>query len=225
MPIVKIATVGGLSTDNSNVTTAGIDTSGADGLIYACAHQNATTIAPTDSKGNSITAKTTRYLVSTKQGIDFYFLIGSPTVGTSHTATLSTATKYPGLGFMAFSGMAASSALDQTNGATATAAASLATGSITPSEDGTVVITASSGYNATRVMDGSSPFDVESIRLATTSNAYGISVDEEIQTTATARNCTWTPQASTDIAAIIASFKAAAAGVGSILPHMMHMAA
>jgi len=118
------------STNNNSATTGSVDTTGATFIVIECNHDNASAVAPTDSKGNTWTAHT-RYK-SSAPGTQFYSCV-NPTVGSGHTFTLSSTSNYPSLGVIGFS-TATDAAIDQQNGATTTGSSTLASGSITPSK-------------------------------------------------------------------------------------------
>ena len=112
----------------------------------------------------------------------------------------------------AFSGAAAASALDQQNGAVGTGT-SLATGSVTPSEDNELVVSGVSiadGSSGTYAVD--SGLTITDQILASAGNFEGGGLAYIIQTSAGAVNPTWSWTGSVNSAAVIATFKAAAAG-------------
>lgn len=202
------------SANNTNVTTSGIDTTGAN-LIVLClgGYFTGSAIAtPTDSKGNTWTPLTAR----TPGGgsmIRFWYCY-NPTVGTGHTFSTSQAGTYPTLAAEAWSG-AASSPFDQENGSTGNGITKT-TGSITPTQDNELLIFAASnnngGSNAESASGGETITETQDI--VTTANAIGFAVGYIVQTTATSEDITFTGSGSTDRAAEIASFKMATGGGG-----------
>ena len=127
------------SVGGNTVTTAGIDTTGANLLVAAVAGYSAVTLpVPTDSRGSTITGRTVRSGGSARmQQSD-----GAPaSVGAGHTATEATSAAYPTLAFAAFAG-AAASPLDQQSGTGGTGVTSLQPGSITPSVPGCLFLAA-----------------------------------------------------------------------------------
>jgi len=186
----------------ADVTTTGIDTTGANLLIIALACDDAYNTTPTDSKGNTWTQ-----LTSYTQGnvrVRVWFSIPT-SVGTSHT--FSASGSIIGTIFAhAFSGVVQTSPNDQQNGANSFNT-SLATGSITPVENGELLFTVY-GINGVGV-----PISIDSSFTEThevdfnSGVSYGGATAYLIQTTAAAINPTWTRTNSNGQAATIISFK------------------
>jgi len=208
MAVALVSNVGATGTADT-VTTGAIDTTGANFLVISVAVDSGATPTISDSKSNTWTALTSSAL--TVKTIIYY--VANPTVGTSHTFSNTASQNYCSIRAAAFSGVATTTPADQQNGATGTGASTLATGSITPSENNELVI-AALGFNS----DGGT-ISIGSSLTITNSNAfgsgnnYGGSMAYIIQTTAEAVNPTWTRGTGTGaMAARIASFKAAASG-------------
>jgi len=190
MAFAQISNAGKLSTDTNTAVTASIDTTGAALLVAFVAHDKGSAVAPTDSKSNTWTAGTA-YETAGSMRVQMYYVI-APTVGSGHTFTLASTGNLPGIGVVAYSVGNAPAVYDQVNGAPSNSALTLATGSITPGAANAVLLTAMTHVTISTAFDCDSPFAAEDISLPTTANAYGIGVSDEIQTTATARNPTWT---------------------------------
>ena len=188
----------------SNITTAAVDTTGADLLIIGLACDDAYATAPTDSKWNTWTQGTSY----TQWNVRVRLYYSTPTsVGASHT--FSSAWAIIGVLFMlAFSGGLQASPLDQQSGANSFNT-SLACWSITPTENNELIISVY-WINATGV-----PISVNEWMTEVYEDdfdswvAYGGAIAYKIQTSATAINPTWTRTSSNWQAATVASFKLA----------------
>lgn len=189
-------------------TTGSIDTSGANLLVIALSwYHSGTEPTVSDSKSNTWSGLLKSNTAFTASKI--YYCQGG-TVGSGHTFTASGTGSYSSMCVLAFSG-AAVTPFDQQNGATATADVTLATGSITPTENDEVVIAALSHENNS---SGAVSIDggFTAYKQAYSAGAgEGCGIAYLIQTTATAANPTWNITNSSHLSARIASFKAAAA--------------
>lgn len=196
-------------------TTTGIDTTGANLIVIITAHYHETGRGPvtvSDSKGNTWTALTT--YVAGDPGCKVQpFYSASPTVGTGHTFTASTAAgaTYHVIAVAAFSG-AHATPYDTINGASSAGATSLAAGSITPSQDNCLVI-CGMGYEDSTAASVDSGMSATNT-IASTANNEGCGLAYKIQTTAAAINPTWSWTNSVACASAVFSFKAAAGGGG-----------
>jgi hypothetical protein len=164
-----------------------------------------------DSNGNSYTDLTARN--STTRGIQIHYVL-NPTVGASDTATATTSVGYPAVWCGNYSGAHASSSFDQQNGAVdnGTFLTSISTGSVTPGENNELVIAAQTHSSVA----GTIPTGYTSRYAGSAdANSVGLQVGEQIQTTATATNPSFTNSPnSLQLAAVIATFKEAAAATG-----------
>lgn len=219
MAIALVANVA--SATNSGGTTSGaIDTTGAN-LLVAVVSDYKATAAPafTDSKGNTWTGLTAQQNSSQLSRGRIYYAV-NPVVGSGHTFTYAATSIFASIYVAAFSGADTASPFDQENGAQNDGAASLATGSVTPSEANELVV---AGFGAT---DGG-PFGINGGFTITDQLAYsggnyfGGALAYLIQTSAAAANPTWTPAANAPMVAVIATFKASAGG-GVVVPVMVH---
>lgn len=199
----------------SGGTTSSVDTSGADFLVVVVNYHSSFTGATplSDSKGNSWTLMRTE--VASPDTVRVYWCTPGSNVGTGHT--FSTTTGFSNIFAYAFSGSrTASSPADQQNGGNANAA-SVASGSITPSANDCLVIAAYGGFNpgaAPTITTGGSGFTTPTgFSIATGTSEAGASA-YKIQTTASAENTTWTSTSSVWSAAIIVSFLPPAAAGG-----------
>lgn len=201
MSIAYIAST--IATGNSSGgTTSAIDTTGANLIVLAVSYFSATTIS--DSYGNTWTALSP----STAAGgnpVEQLFYCPLPIVGSGHTFT---ALSYPAIYVLAVSG-ASATPLDQQNGATGSAT-SLQPGSITPTQNGCLIVTGIGG-NPFASGSISGAFSALTADLTPGVNEGGGGA-YEMQPTAVAVNPTWSWTGSGSSAAVIASFLPAAGG-------------
>lgn len=217
MAYAVVASTSAGSANTSSVTTAGIDTTGANLLVLVATTYAGGGPTPTDSKGNTWTPLTRRGAGDAE--IQLWYC-ASPVVGSGHTFTLSGSTIYPALAVLAVSG-AAASPLDQQNGQVANAGATCSPGSVTPTEDDELVVSGYSGYSQA-ISSIDSGFTLAA-SVAYNGNFLTTGVAYLIQTSAAAANPTWTLSGSNFNVAAIASFKVAAAGGASIVPLAQHL--
>jgi hypothetical protein len=134
--IAYLTSVGAGSSDNSTVATGAIDTTGATLLIAAVTAQYGPGTV-VDSKGNTwhqLTTKTDYYSLA------LYWCVPS-SVGAGHTFSASGG-NYPSLWVAAFSGTHATAPFDAESGATPGSGTAASPGSITPSLDGCLLVSA-----------------------------------------------------------------------------------
>lgn len=166
-------------------TTASEDTTGANLLtmpLYSFAGGSGEGII-SDSKSNSWANRTT-YMSEGFPRITMYDVVGTPTVGTSHSFTNTSIGIYPSLFPFAWSG-AADDPFDQESGNTGSSGVSAQPGSLTPSVNGCLLI-------ATLYVDGA-------LGAVTPPSGWDYIVDEStirymawlIQGTAAAVNPLW----------------------------------
>lgn len=205
-PTVVAHTIAGAVSPGNSVTTSGITTTGANLIVISCAWYTAATFEVTisDSNGNTWTALTGSSANNYRSRI--YYCV-SPVVGSGHTFTASGTGTAPSISVQAWSGMSTSSPFDQQNGATTPSTSSLATGSITPSQANTVVITAAAWDGSRNYSSLSGGFTTTDNISDLASNHAGGAMGYLILTSATPTNPTWTVSGSTVICARIASFK------------------
>lgn len=202
------------SSSSSPVTTSPIDTTGATLLVVAVACGSTGPSTITDSKGNQYLCMAPVAYNSGPNFVELYYC-NNPIVGTGHTFTATSSPlgrAFPSIGALAFSGVAESAA-DVFSWADAASVSSVQPGSVTPSANGELIITAAHGWLATglSVDSGFTAFTAGS-----TANNYALGLAYLIQTTAAPIDPTWTLSASETypIASIIA-FKPSASGGGS----------
>ncbi len=199
------------TSNNNDITSSAIDTSGASLLVLGCHDFDTAALSViTDSKSNTWVPRTS-YLNTGLERITLFYAQGSITVGSGHTFTATRTLAYPSIYAASFSGVHATP-YDTENGAASLSAAGFAPGSITPSEDNcliiSAVVTGSAGTAAPyTVGSGMTLLD----ELGANSGGWGGGMAYKIQTSTAAINPTWSYTDTQRAAATIASFKAAAA--------------
>lgn len=170
-------------------TSSGINTTGADCLlVFIARYSTAPTF--TDNKGNTFTPHTEANFVG-----DFYgrfYICLAPAVGTGHTFTLAGTAGANHALVIALSGVKQTSPIDNQVGGGFVTSSPVATGSLTPSVDGCILVACGANYN----VDG----DFTAINSGFTllhhgpgdygNHGYGLAY--KIQTTAGAENANWT---------------------------------
>lgn len=208
--VATMAAAGAVDT-TTPVNTGTGDTTGADFVFFGVARESGAT--PTDSKGNSLTPLT-RYNGAGVAGIQLHCADGSPTVGTGHYGTVGTATNQgANIGGGAFSGIASPS-FDGENGSGGSTASPRTTGSLTPSEDGCLVIAAMGTYGAFSAgAYGGTPISIQT-QFEVSAFPDGLAIAWEIQAGATARNqsFSWAGGYGNETNVTIAAFKPAGGG-------------
>jgi len=193
--------------NNKTILVAPQNTTGANFLaLVICGHNNAVTI--TDTYSNVYTLAGSHY---NSVGDSCYIMYNSnPTVGINHNVSISAGSNLIEgcAGLLACSGVA-SSPMDQYNGNNGgTDVAFTNTGNITPSQNGSLIISAagfySQGYN-----NSSAVFTTNEKNVAYVSNQMlAAAMSYYIQPTATALNCNWgANSAVVDFTSVIVDFK------------------
>ncbi len=203
------------STGGAYITTAAINTTGADLIVVAGVQGASIANVVTDSKGNTWTPLTVRTGGTSK--LRLYYCL-NPTVGTGHTFSFNGGvTDYQSMAVAAFSGAKTTLAFDVENGAITAGASSLQPGSVTPSENGELVIFAIGGGPASSLACDTGTLTDEGVWSS--GAHYAVGLRYEIQTTATAVNPTWSWAGSVDAEAAIATFKSIpGGGVAGLVP-------
>lgn len=207
MAIALVTSVAAQSLIGLTVTTAGVDTTGANG-IFCVTSQYLNSQAPTDSKSNTYTLVAV-YGSTFKVSIYACF---SPSVGSSHTFTLTfVGTTYPAIAAMAFSGLLTSSGQDgSATGQADQTVDNIQPGSITASA-ADVFITGFS-YNATPAPSINSSFVIPSGLTLPTSAGAALGIGAAYKFSSGAENPTWSTGASDLRSVIMAAFKPSAGG-------------
>lgn len=195
-------------------TTSSVDSTGGNIVIVAVAsYQSSAAPTVSDSKGNTYTALTEQVAAGSHRVQLFY--AANATVGSGHTFTVTGSTTYSSISVNVFSGAKTTSPFDVQNGANG-GATSLATGSVTPSENDEVVVAGIALDSAPSSLTINSGFSTPSVAYFAGGSAYGVGSAYIIQTTAGATNPTWSWTGSSGQAAAIATFKVATGGSGVV---------
>lgn len=193
------------------VTSAGIDTTGATILAFGLISYGAAT-EPTvsDSKGNTWTQRTAYTDGVTRTRV---YYAANPTVGSGHTFTATGTGSFSAVAVSAHDGIATTTPYDVENGGSFSSGTTGSTGSVTPSEDGELLV-AVWGYAANGQPTGVSVDNSFTVmgQASNTGNSFGVAHAYLYQTPAAAVNpaASWT--GSTSGSAAIATFKAAGGG-------------
>lgn len=193
---------------NGGTTATSFDTTGKTVIVLGVSYQNEVAPTVSDNKGNSYTLVQTQ-TSGLGPGIRLY-KCEAPSVGSGHTFTATASGGYVSIGVLAAE---SAGVADGDNGANTGGATSLATGSVTPTADGDLFVTArtlDSGAAAGLAID--SGFTIQGSVAFSGGNYYGVAIAYEIQSgSGAAENPTWSQTASTRIAAAIVAFLASAA--------------
>lgn len=192
-------------TTSNGGTTSAIDTSGCDILFVAVSsYQGATAPTLSDSKSNSWTGLTLQE-VSGNNRIRLFYCV-APSVGSGHTFTLTGTACYGSVAVAGFSGGKQTSPFDVEAG-TNTVGTSITPGSVTPSEDNEIVISAitTNGGNNPSIDGGFTRVGYVDVSGG---NYFGVAIGFLVQTSAAAANPTWSWSGSNTCAGTNATFKA-----------------
>lgn len=211
MAFTLIDSVIARGTNGNDVTTAAIDTTGANLIVIAGACGDPGSVI-TDSKGNTWTPLTEQTGTSDIKARLFYAF--NPTVGSGHTFTNTQAGDWPSIAVAAYSG-AATSPFDDENGTPGSVDPSVETGQVDPTTDGQLIVTSISHLVA--INDQFSIDDgftlLHQVELVS-GQGLGLAFAHKIQVTAAAENPTWSWASGSGNAypAVIATFKSGEAG-------------
>lgn len=213
-----IAHVSAGSSGGGDVTTAAIDTTGANLIIVHVARYDPVGIETTyrvdDNKSNTYTDRTEHKTSVVASRISDVL---SPTVGSGHTFTvtgISGGNSFPTINVLAFSG--ATTGYDIDTGATATSASTLNTGSLAAAENDMLFVTGLVfGDNSAGAVSVDSSFNIQDSVAYSAGNHLGGSIAYLIQTSAGTVNPQWNVANTTaDLAASIADYKDTPSGGG-----------
>lgn len=205
MAISVVATGWGVET----ATSPAIDSSGSNLLLVQIALGAAAYTATSDSKTNPYTNTTKYGGTSSFHGWHAYCAEADiVAVGSSHTAT--NALGYQRIGLIAVSG-AAAAPFYQESGNDAASSTSIQPGSITPSEDGCLLVSTLNGY-------GGGVITPPSGWTVVGNETGGAAVAYLIQSTAAAVNPTWATASATHLVATMTVWKPAAGGGDTTAP-------
>jgi hypothetical protein len=189
-----------------NGTTPAINTTGANLLTIKMVEFGASPPAPTDSLSNTWT-KCGAEAISGNSHAQIYYAKNA-TVGAAQTFTVAGGS-FPSLFAASWSGVDTSAPCDQTGTGTVTGGQDTVLSSVTPSQNNELIITVLSN-NSSDNPTVDSGFTKQDTQLSTSNE--GVAWAYLIQGTAAAVAPTWHTAGSSNQAACIATFKAAAAG-------------
>lgn len=184
------------STNSNTVTTATFDSTGADLLVVWMAYYTGGgTPTLSDSKSNTWNLTTAR--IGNSAGGKFGYIYTGATFGTSHTLTATGTGVYPVICASWFSGSLTSATPFEAESAGGTipsgVAQTLQPGSLTPSADNFLMVTGI-GTNPkpdSAVYTIGDSFTISNQKPAVGGQSIAGALAHQIQTTATARNPTW----------------------------------
>jgi hypothetical protein len=204
------AKAGGLN----SATTSGVDTTTCDLLIVVGSWDPGSAPTITDSQSNTWTR------VGTDTGFTFPYVglwfCRNPSVSASHTFTLTKTAAGIGMAIAGFAGSAAAPQ-DQNSEDGGASTTSRAPGSVTPTQNNELIVTALSYSIGSSSDQAASGFTTTDHQAFSAGNNYGCVLAYAIQTTATATNPNWTWTGATDSEATVVTFKAAAATATKLL--------
>ena len=184
-----------------DVTTSAIDTTGAD-LIVVATVVGGVLGTVSDNKGNSYALAVDEYDGVLHHGALYYNQ--TPSVGTGHAITLTGAT-VDVVSVQAWSGSIASP-LDQTNRGQGSSPFPLP--SITPVQDGELLVTVVSGRDSSTTFSIDSGFTITDQAPTVPFNNYGGAMAYLVQSAAASIAPAWTDAGGSTLDAAIVSFKA-----------------
>lgn len=202
---------------STGATTSAIDTTGAD-LLVACLSSNDGIATLSDSKSNTWTPLTMT-IGGAPPGVRLYYCRGG-TVGTGHTFSSAGVSQYSSVAVAAFSG-AHATPFDAENGSNGSGGTQ-ATGSVTPSEAGELIIAGLAFNSAGSPLSIDAGFTIAEDANYVAGQSYGVGLAYLIQGAAAGVNPTWTRGGSSQNAAAIATFKAAAAAAAAMPRDLGH---
>lgn len=214
MAISVIASTSAGSGDDANVTTSAINTTGATGIFLIVSSDTLTPPGYTisDNKGNGapVDSGVAVTITGGAGAVRLWYYL-SPSVGSGHTFTVTSSTKYPAVAVLAVSGLKLTSPLDVSAVAnSATQVTSQQPGSVTPTENDELLVLGITWDLPTSGYAISGGFTVAASHAAD-AHSYGGGLGYKIQTTAGAENPSWSWTSAAATAIVIASFKSAAA--------------
>ena len=213
--IALVAHVAAGSSGGTTVTTPNANMVGADFMFAALADLRSTTaVNISDTESNTYTNTSPAYNDGSLSRIRGSY-VGSPTVDSSVAASYTLTNSFPSLALAGFSGVKASSFFDTQNGNHTTGSStSLQPGSVTPSENGCLIVAAMAiGTVVTNVQIDSGFTLLDTIAFLN-GNKFGLSIAYKVQLVAAAINPTWSWTVSSSFASAgIYVFKPAMAPV------------
>jgi len=202
------------SPNGGSTTTAAIDTTGADLLVVVCPHyQSGVEPTITDSKGNTWTNRTSAPASSSMRCRISYTIPSS--VGTGHTFTATHGASYQDMFVYAFSSGGGTPAFGSDANTSGASVSSLAASSITPSEDGALLITGFAFGTAAMTSSIDTGYTAATEFDYTSGQHVGGNAAYFVQGTAAAISPTWTFGATGSMSLCHACFVGAGGGTSN----------
>lgn len=199
-----------------SATTSGINTTGANSIFVVQAWYYGAPGDPTfsDSNGNTWVPRTTYRGTGSGQVKILY--CAAPTVGSGHTFTQVSTSQYGSFVVVAMTETLAATPFDQENGGGSSGpVTTVQPGSVTPSENGELLICGLNMQTAGLTASIDSSFTIAAQLAAQSGVSYGSALAYLVQATAGAINPTWTVTSSVnDLSSSIATFKLTGGGGG-----------
>ncbi len=215
---VFVTSRGGVGT--GTITTNAVDSSGSDFLVIGLSYQPTSGATISDSKVGNTWNSLTRYISSNNEASRLYWCV-PVSVGSGHTFTATGTAFFPGISAMGYSGVDQSSPFDVENGnAPASAVASFQTGSVTPSNAGSLIVSTLNMYNTVASVTIDLSFTIETSVSGSGGVSYGNAMADLIQGAASALNPTWADSSFDLAATAIAVFNPVGGGGGANQPMM-----
>lgn len=209
MPFTLVSSLKAKSTDSNGFTSGSIDTTGASLLVLALAYIQGAQPTISDNYSNTWTGLTAQENAGAGGAVRLFY-VANPFTGAGHTFTTTGAVGYPAIFVNAYNGARTSAPFDQQNGAQTSSAVTLATGSVTPTTNGQLVITGVGTNGTPSSINGG--FTITNSSATVNGQAFGGGIADLIQTSIVAANPTWTMSGASGIAAAIATFIPASSG-------------
>lgn len=199
-----LANAANTGTGSVHAITSAIDTTGADLLIAAGVQVGGGVMS--DSKSNTWTEIGPSATSAGGQIISLFYVL-NPTVGSGHTFDFGGTGAYPTLCVQAWSGSAGGLKDQSNSSASGGLVSSIQPGSITPTQNNELVVTASGWDQAGNTATDPTGYTRTDYIAGVGGVNYADQFEYQIQTTATATNPTWNYSGPNNAAVIIASFK------------------
>lgn len=196
-------------------TTSGQSNSGGNLVVGAVPGYQEDTTLCSDNQSNSFANAVRELLGGGGADCKIDYAEGA-TVGGSHTLTYSESGSYPAIHHLCFSGVLASGSLDTTSAMALSSATSVQPGSVTPSEDGCLLVCTLCVNGSISGLSIDSGFTIAESTAFSTGNNMGGYTAYLVQATAAAINPQWSWTTSRDGSVAMAVFKPAA--VSSFTP-------
>lgn len=196
--------------DGTNATSTAVNTTTATLVVVLGVASSSGTMVVSDNKTNTWSTLTPTEVGGGEMAQLFFMTAG--TVGAGHTFTITASNGFSSVCVAAFSGTTGSSLLDLEAAGGTAFGTTVQPGSITPSANNYLHVTGVA-FNVAGTMTISASHTIAA-QVDVGAFTRGGALAYDIQTTATARNPTWTNTNTSSMAAVAASLKDVAGGGG-----------